>query len=131
MVQQVTVADVLLQTLQTDAQTPIAIQLLTCAIHQTAIDKGWWTTPKTFGEQIALFHSELSEALEEFRNGHTPNEIYYGEDEKPEGVPIELADCIIRILDTCGFYNIDIWAAIMIKTQYNLGRSHRHGGKVL
>ena len=33
-------------------------------VHQTAIDHGWWETDRNIGEQIALMHSELSEALE-------------------------------------------------------------------
>jgi hypothetical protein len=34
-------------------------------IHQNAVEHGWWDTKRTFGEIIALCHSELSEALEE------------------------------------------------------------------
>ena len=36
----------------------------------------------------------------------------YQEAGKPEGVPIELADAIIRILDYCGYARIDIDAAV-------------------
>lgn len=38
--------------------------------HETAISKGWWDDEKSFGEVIALMHSELSEALEEARAGN-------------------------------------------------------------
>lgn len=98
--------------------------------HDTALEKGWWNPAKTFGEQLALFHSEVSEALEEYRNGHEPNEIYTV-DEKPEGVPIELADLLIRVFDTCEYYDIDLIGAIFTKMEYNKTRSHRHGGKVI
>lgn len=104
-------------------------------IHGWAINKGWWEPGKSFGEQVALFHSEASEALEEFRNGLKPGETYYKTDgdgnEKPEGIPIELADLIIRVLDTCGRYEIDIERAIAEKMAYNQTRKHRHGGKAL
>lgn len=35
-------------------------------------------------------------------------ETYYGDDGKPEGIPSELADVILRILDMCAHYRIDI-----------------------
>ncbi|GIM47007.1 hypothetical protein DNHGIG_25560 [Collibacillus ludicampi] len=98
--------------------------------HQMAIDKGWYEEPRTFGEIIALVHSELSEALEDFRAGRRINEIYY-EGDKPCGIPIELADVVIRIFDTCGYYGIDLEEAIEEKMAYNAKRPKRHGGKKL
>ena len=56
-------------------------------------------------------------------------EVYFVEN-KPEGVPIELADLIIRVLDTCEQYGIDIEAAIEMKIKYNETREYRHGGKL-
>jgi NTP pyrophosphatase (non-canonical NTP hydrolase) len=55
----------------------------------------------------------------------------FGYDAKPEGVPSELADVIIRVLDICGYYGIDIEHAMLTKAKYNEGRSHRHGEKAL
>jgi len=48
---------------------------------------------------------------------------------KPEGIPSELADIIIRVLDICGFHGIDIAHALADKMAYNETRQYRHGGK--
>lgn len=106
-----------------------ALSELQKEIHAVAVDKGWWDGgERNLGEQFSNFHAELSEAWEEIRNGRDVKEIYY-KDGKPEGVPIELADCIIRILDTCGAYDIDIEEAIRIKVGFNKTRPYRHGNK--
>lgn len=101
-------------------------------VHTNACEKGWWDEPRTFGEIVALCHSELSEALEEFRAGR--DMVWYAnkdEKTKPEGIAVEMADCIIRILDWVGKENIDMDAIIREKMDYNKTRPYRHGGKVL
>ena len=102
--------------------------------HDASKSKGWWENDRHFAEQVANFHAEISEAWEEWRNGNKMEDVYFEEDEngiaKPEGIPIELADLIIRILDTCGRYKIDIGSAIGLKLEYNTTRKYRHGGKL-
>jgi NTP pyrophosphatase (non-canonical NTP hydrolase) len=48
---------------------------------------------------------------------------------KPIGIPSELADIIIRVLDICGAYGVDIDAAVESKMEFNETREVRHGGK--
>lgn len=101
------------------------------AVHMTAQRHGWWDEPRSLPEMLCLVHSEVSEALESYRAGWAPAATYHREDGKPEGIPSELADIVIRVLDMCEWYHIDLESVIVEKTAYNETRSHRHGGKVL
>ena len=95
-----------------------------------AEEHGWHDSihEHTFMEKLLLVHSELSEALEEYRDGHGFTDVYYV-DSKPEGIPIELADAVIRLLDLAEIYKIDLSWAIQEKQAYNKTRAYKHGGK--
>ncbi|MCD5398254.1 MAG: hypothetical protein LR120_00725 [Dehalococcoidia bacterium] len=100
--------------------------------HQISKDHGWWEDPnKSVGELLALVHSEISEALEVYRDlgkeGLSKN--WVEENGKPEGFTVELADAIIRIADMCGAYELDLEEALTKKMEYNKSRPYRHGGK--
>mgnify|MGYP001025213141 FL=1 len=120
---------------------------LAADIHANAVAHGWWDEARSFGDIVALCHSELSEALEAYRDGE---ELVHGccghctfdgscdhpapageTGCKPEGVAVEMIDCIIRILDWCGKMGVDVDGVLAMKHAYNKGRPYRHGGKVL
>jgi len=48
---------------------------------------------------------------------------------KPEGWVIEIADCLIRLADTCAHEKVDLVKALELKMAYNKMRDYRHGNK--
>lgn len=103
-------------------------------VYRINVANGWFDDDRTFGDDIALLHSEVSEAFEAYRDygfedatpvylhNHTPLP-------KPEGVGSELADILVRLLDTCQRTGIDLQAEFDRKIAYNATRGYRHGGK--
>lgn len=91
-------------------------------IHKLAVEKGWWSTVREVPELLCLIHSEVSEALEAYRN------------KVPEGangcMSEELADIVIRVFDMAEAFKINIVDAVKKKHEYNMLRSYRHGDKL-
>lgn len=121
-----------------------AIRALQAKCYQAAADKGFHDDRPTTaaalvpyqGNKMMLMVSELVEAHDELRSGRKVTETYYpergdvaslGRIMKPEGVPSELADTVIRILDFCGAEGIDLASIIEIKLGYNATRGYKHG----
>ena len=127
----------------------LATTVLDCMaeeVYACNVANEWFEEDRTFGDDIALLHSEVSEMLEAFRDGqmttsyeHTVNgEKIYGVFSevdgvlgKPIGMPCEAADVLVRLLDTCKRYDIDLFAEFRQKLDYNWTRGPRHGGKAL
>lgn len=97
--------------------------------NENAHAHGWYDEPNPIPQQIALMHSELSEALECYRDGDM--EVKVTEKGKPVGFPTELADIIIRVVDTAYEMGIDLDAVVRQKMAYNKSRPYKHGRKVL
>lgn len=103
------------------------------------------------GNRLMLIVGEVAEAHEELRRGLAPDEEYVsypdslvnevglqaaeqsfkdrGLTPKPEGVPSEIADIVIRCLDFAGEHGIDLATVIANKLIFNSERAAMHGGK--
>lgn len=87
---------------------PINLNELAKSSYAVATEKGWWSGPERSDATLSLLMtSEISEALEDFRANKDPAHIWY-EGEKPCGIPIELADFIIRVADYAGHKGLDL-----------------------
>lgn len=111
-------------------------------IHENAINKGFWDSEPAFATMIMLVVTELAEAVEADRNedwnnihdtyskklndNEVHNSMLFARYVK-DTVQDEMADAIIRILDICGRYQIDIQEHILQKMEYNAGRPRLHG----
>lgn len=98
--------------------------------HRIAKEHGWWEGERNIGELLALIHSEVSEALEEYRAKTLLAEYRLSNKGKPEGFSVELADIVIRVFDLAEHLRIDLCAVVAAKMIYNESRPYRHGGKV-
>lgn len=114
-------------------------------IHSDNVDRGFYDTPRELGTMLMLVVSELSEAMEAdrtrlYNNCDTllPDKIpalnskkfvQWFKDNVKDTFNDEIADAIIRLLDICSFYGIDIDRHIKLKLAYNKTRGYRHGGK--
>lgn len=86
--------------------------------HGQASAMGWHDKPREIGTDLMLIVSEISEAMEGARkdlmDDHLPHR---------KMLEVELADAVIRILDTAGKYNLDLGGAMFEKLKYNLTRA--------
>jgi NTP pyrophosphatase (non-canonical NTP hydrolase) len=92
-------------------------------INEINVKNGWFEDERPFPTDIALLHSEVSEAFEAFRNGDWTD----GKD----SVQDELADVFIRLMDTCYRWNVNLARAVARKCERNSNRGYKHGGKLV
>jgi hypothetical protein len=114
--------------------------------HELSRSKGWYNgeekDPRPLRLIALLMQSELIEALEQWRDNKKFDEIYFSYEEggvymetppghtlkddapvekyKPEGILIELADCIIRICQRCGSDETPLEAILTVSVPRNV-----------
>lgn len=97
----------------------------------------WWLDLKTArnkSEMVLLMHSELSEVTEAIRRpGMMDKHLPHRQAEE-----VELADCVIRILDYADGFGMDIGGAMTEKIEFNRTRADHQlenrlkpGGKLI
>ena len=94
-------------------------------VHNANVAAGWWHDINTGekiernkGELLCLVHSEISECMEGVRKNLPDDKLPHRSMEE-----VELADAVIRILDYCGGFNLDLAGAIVEKLAYNAQRA--------
>jgi NTP pyrophosphatase (non-canonical NTP hydrolase) len=129
--------------------------------YRNSADHGFWDrepSPERIPNKLMLIVSEISEALESYRDPasddviQVPSGVVEGllkgvgvEHDiatekllalyekwlaKPKGFDVEIADAFIRLADLCGALDIDIEDAIQRKHAFNKTRPKMHGRKV-
>lgn len=115
---------------------------LKCVTFQEAKDRGFHQDEEgdeeisNFGDYTANLHSEISELWEAYRKRKLYSLCDKAEEMKSHNLPPltcaeeEVADIIIRALDTAARLKINVAKAVYYKMLFNRTRSFRHGNKL-
>lgn len=105
-------------------------------VFADATAKGFHNGEPIIGNYTANLHSEVSELWEAYRLGKLNSPCDKSEKmleivgETLTCAEEELADILIRTLDFCAAFGIDINKAVKYKILFNRTRSFRNGGKL-
>jgi hypothetical protein len=84
--------------------------------HAISRAHGFWDDPPSVARSTNLIHSEISELLEDLRDGKAITDV----DKTPEGKPVgpasELADIAIRLFDFAGGHGLDLVGSVNLAT---------------
>ena len=99
------------------------LNVLARRVHSA--NEKWWTSLETgerihrnVGELLMLAVSELAEAMEGHRKGLKDDKLPHR-----DAIEVEIADCVIRLLDTCAGLGLDLGGAFEEKMEYNAKRA--------
>jgi len=112
--------------LVSEEMLPFVLHFFSKMVHKNNVDHGFWEDgyeTRNKSEMLMLMVTELAEACEGLRHGNPPD------DHLPQypTAGVELADCVIRILDYCAAFDIPIGEIIAAKHDYNTKRPYKHG----
>jgi NTP pyrophosphatase (non-canonical NTP hydrolase) len=101
------------------------VNTLAHTCYSAAAQAGWWTDPETGEaldrnkpEMMMLMVSEVAEMMEGVRKSLPDDHLPHRSMEE-----VEAADLLIRLMDYCGAYGLDIGGALIEKLQYNAQRA--------
>lgn len=102
------------------------------AAFEQATKSGFHTGAPAIATFLINLHSEVSEAWEAYRGGKldAPCDKADRMIEPLTCLEEELADIVIRALDTAETFGVDLERAIRVKHAFNGTRPPRHGGKL-
>lgn len=107
-----------------NAQFVKAWKELAIPIYATGKSKGFYDGDFNVLEKIALMHEELGEATRGYRADLMDDKLPHR-----KMLEVELADCVIRIMNLASHLGLDVPTALVEKAEFNKTRPYKHSKK--